>query len=244
MTGGEMTGGPDGRVALVTGAGRGLGLVIAQRLAADGHRVVGTYRADHPDVDGITWVTCDVADSASVDAAFAEIEALVGPVEILVANAGVTNDKLVLRMSDDDFASVIDTNLVGSFRCARRAGQKMVRGRWGRIIFISSVVARIGQAGQVNYAASKAGIEGMARSLARELASRSICVNVVAPGPLPTDMLDALDDDRRAAIAAAVPLGRLGRLDEVAAAVAFLASEEAGYITGVTLGVDGGLGLS
>ena len=239
-----MSGGADGRVALVTGATRGLGLAIAERLVADGHRVAGTYRSEHPDVDEISWVRCDIGDSESVDSAFTEVESTIGAVEILVANAGMTRDKLVLRMSDEDFSAVIDTNLVGSFRCSRRASQKMVRGRWGRIIFISSVVARIGQAGQVNYAASKAGIEGMARSLARELASRSICVNVVAPGPLPTDMLDALDDERRAAIESAVPLGRMGKLNEVAAAVSFLATEEAGYITGHTLAVDGGLGLS
>lgn len=238
-----MTDGNEGRIALVTGAARGLGLCIATRLAADGHRVIGTCRGEHPEVAGVSWVTCDVTDRESVDAAFTEIEASHGPVEILIANAGTTRDGLVLRMSDDDFASVLDTNLVGSFRCARRAAAKMVRGRWGRIIFISSVVAQMGQAGQANYAASKAGIEGMSRSLARELASRNICVNVVAPGPLPTDMLDALTDDRRAAIAQAVPLGRLGTLDEVSAAVSFLASDDAGYITGVTLGVDGGLGI-
>ena len=228
-----MVEGVDGRVALVTGATRGLGLAIARRLAAEGHRVIGTFRHSHPDVDGVSWVMCDVTDRVSVDAAFNEIEATIGPVEILIANAGTTRDGLALRMSDDDFASVIETNLVGSFRCARRAAAKMVRGRWGRIIFISSVVAQMGQAG----------IEGMSRSLARELASRNICVNVVAPGPLPTDMLEALTDERRASIASAVPLGRLGTLGEVSAAVAFLAGDEAGYITGVTLGVDGGLGI-
>ena len=230
------------RVAFVTGANRGLGLAIARRLSAE-HRVVGTYRSDPPDEPGITWIRCDVTDRASVDAAFDEAEATVGAAEVVVCNAGMNRDGLVLRMSDDDFSDVIEANLVGSFRVARRAAQKMVRARWGRIIFISSVVGQIGQAGQVNYAASKAGLVGMTRSLARELASRNVCANVVAPGPLPTEMIDALNDDQRAAMLAHVPLGRFGDLDEVAATVEFLASDSAGYITGAVIPVDGGLGM-
>jgi 3-oxoacyl-[acyl-carrier protein] reductase len=231
------------RVALVTGANRGLGLALACDLAASGYRVAGTYRTDHPDDDAITWVRCDVSDPDSVDAAFTEVESALGPVEVLVSNAGMNRDTLVLRMSDEDFTSVVDANLSGSFRVAKRAAQKMIRARFGRIVFISSVVGQIGQAGQANYAASKAGLVGLAKSLARELASRNVCVNVVAPGPLPTDMIDALTDDQRAAMLDHVPLGRFGELDEVAATVRFLASDAAGYITGVVLPVDGGLGM-
>jgi 3-oxoacyl-[acyl-carrier protein] reductase len=233
-----------GRVCLVTGANRGLGLAIAEELGRAGHRVVGTYRADHPDSDLVTaWVPCDVTDRASVDDCFAQIESDLGPVEILVSNAGITRDGLVLRMSDDDFASVVDANLTGAFRVARRAAKGMVRARYGRIVFVSSISGRVGQAGQANYAASKAGLVGLAKSLARELASRNICVNVVEPGPLPTDMTEALSEDQRAQLIAVVPLGRMGRLDEVAAAVEFLAADRASYITGAVLGVDGGLGM-
>jgi 3-oxoacyl-[acyl-carrier protein] reductase len=234
---------PMGRVTLVTGANRGLGLVIDQRLAAAGSRVAGTYRSDHPDDTDILWVRCDVGDPDSVDAAFNEVESAFGPVEVLVSNAGITRDGLVLRMSDDDFTSVIDANLAGAFRVAKRAAKGMVRARWGRIVFISSISGRVGQAGQVNYAASKAGLLGMAKSLARELASRNICVNVVEPGPLPTEMTESLTDDQRAQLVAHVPLGRMGELREVAAAVEFLAGEDASYITGAALGVDGGLGM-
>jgi 3-oxoacyl-[acyl-carrier protein] reductase len=231
------------RVALVTGANRGLGLAIARRFRDEGYRVAGTYRSEAPDEPGIAWVRCDVSDTESVESAFAEIEDALGPVEVLVSNAGMNRDGLVLRMSDDDFASVLDANLHGTFRVARRAAKRMVRSRFGRMIFISSVVGQLGQAGQANYAASKAGLVGLARSLARELASRNVCVNVVAPGPLPTDMIDALTDEQREAMMAVVPLGRFGDLDEVAATVVFLASDTAGYITGAIIPVDGGLGM-
>ncbi len=237
-------GAPRGRVALVTGANRGLGLAVAEGLAADGRIVVGTYRDTHPDSPAVShWVRCDVTDRASVDAAFDEIDATVGTVEILVSNAGVTRDGLILRMSDDDFEAVVAANLTGAFRVARRAAKGMVRARWGRIVFISSIAGRVGQAGQANYAASKAGLAGLAKSLARELASRNVCVNVVEPGPLPTDMTAALTDDQRAQLVGHVPLGRMGTLDEVAAAVVFLAGDDASYITGAALAVDGGLGM-
>lgn len=232
------------RVALVTGGARGIGLAVARRLVADGFRVAVTYRSAPPpdDLDALA-VACDITDTDQIDAAFATIEAELGPVEVLVANAGITHDTLVLRMSDADFDDVVTTNLTGSFKVSRRAVTKMMRARWGRIVLISSVVGATGQAGQANYAASKAGLVGLARSLAREFASRSITVNVVAPGPIETDMLDALSDDRRAAIASAVPLGRLGAADEVADAVAFLVADGAAYITGAVLPVDGGLGM-
>lgn len=188
-------------------------------------------------------VACDQSDPDQVDAAFEEIGGQLGPVEILVANAGVTNDQLILRMDDDDFASVIDTNLTGAFRMAKRAARPMLRARWGRLIFVSSVVGLLGSAGQVNYAASKAGLVGMARSLARELGSRSITANVVAPGPVETDMFNDLTDQQRAGISDVVPLGRVALPDEIAATIAFLASEDAAYITGAVIPVDGGLGM-
>lgn len=232
------------RVVLVTGGNRGIGLAIARAFAADGHKVAITMRSAAPeDAEGLLCVPCDVTDAEQVEAAFGRIEDELGPVEILVSNAGMTDDKLVLRMSDDDFARVLDANLVGGFRVAKRAVTKMMRARWGRIVFIGSVVGSIGQAGQANYAASKAGLVGLARSLAREFASRNITVNVVAPGPVATDMFDAVDDAMRDAITAAVPVGRLGEPDEIAAAVQFLASDAAGYVTGAVLPVDGGLGM-
>lgn len=232
------------RVVLVTGGNRGIGLAIARAFAADGHKVAITHRSEAPaDADDLLCVPCDVTDATAVDAAFDRIEAELGPVEILVSNAGMTNDKLTMRMSDDDFADVLDANLVGGFRAARRAVPKMMRARWGRIIFIGSVVGSIGQAGQANYAASKAGLIGLARSLAREFASRNVTVNVVAPGPVATDMFAAVDDAMRDAITGAVPLGRMAEPAEVAAAVSFLASDAAGYITGAVLPVDGGLGM-
>lgn len=234
---------PQGRVVLVTGGNRGIGLATATAFADAGHRVAVTYRSAPPADDRLLCVKCDVADTAQVDAAFDEVEAALGPVEILVANAGVTRDGLVLRMSDADFTDVLDTNLTGAFRCARRAVKSMMRARWGRIVLLSSVVGGAGQAGQANYAASKAGLVGLARSLAREFASRKITVNVVAPGPIATDMTDALDDAQRSAIGDAVPLGRFGTTDEVAATICFLASDEAGYITGAVIPVDGGLGM-
>ena len=232
------------RVVLVTGGNRGIGLACARAFAALGHRVAITHRSAPPeDAGDILCVQCDVTDADQVDEAFAEIEEKLGPVEVLVSNAGMTVDKLVLRMTDEDFTDVLDANLVGGFRAARRAVPKMMRARWGRIIFIGSVVGSVGQAGQANYAASKAGLVGLARSLAREFASRNVTVNVVAPGPVATDMFAAVDDAMRDSITGAVPLGRLGQPEEIAAAVTFLASDEAGFITGAVLPVDGGLGM-
>ena len=232
------------RVVLVTGGNRGIGLACALAFAAEGQRVAVTCRGETPAelVDaGILAVPCDVTDSATVDAAFTAIEEELGPVEVLVANAGITRDGLVLRMSDGDFTDVIDANLTGSFRVARRAVRGMMKARWGRIILVSSIAGRVGQTGQANYAASKAGLVGLGRSLAKEFASRNVTVNVVAPGPILTDMLAALPEDQQAAYAEAVPLGRLGQAEEVAAAVTFLASDAAAYVTGVVLPVDGGL---
>ena len=232
------------RVVLVTGGNRGIGLACALAFAADGHRVAVTCRGEAPAelVDaGILAVPCDVTDSATVDAAFATIEEELGPVEVLVANAGITRDGLVLRMSDGDFTDVLDANLTGAFRVARRAVRGMMRARWGRIILVSSIAGRVGQTGQANYAASKAGLVGLGRSLAKEFASRNVTVNVVAPGPILTDMLAALPEDQQDAYAEAVPLGRLGQAGEVAAAVTFLASDAAAYVTGAVLPVDGGL---
>ena len=232
------------RVVLVTGGNRGIGLACALAFAADGHRVAVTCRGEAPAelVDaGILAVPCDVTDSATVDAAFATIEEELGPVEVLVANAGITRDSLVLRMSDGDFTDVLDANLTGAFRVARRAVRGMMRARWGRIILVSSIAGRIGQTGQANYAASKAGLVGLGRSLAKEFASRNVTVNVVAPGPILTDMLAALPEEQQADYAEAVPLGRLGQAGEVAAAVTFLASDGAAYVTGAVLPVDGGL---
>jgi len=232
------------RVVLVTGGNRGIGLACALAFAADGHRVAVTCRGEAPVelVDaGILAVTCDVTDSATVDAAFATIEEELGPVEVLVANAGITRDGLVLRMSDGDFTDVLDANLTGAFRVARRAVRGMMKARWGRIILVSSIAGRIGQTGQANYAASKAGLVGLGRSLAKEFASRNVTVNVVAPGPILTDMLAALPEEQQADYAEAVPLGRLGQAGEVAAAVTFLASDGAAYVTGAVLPVDGGL---
>jgi 3-oxoacyl-[acyl-carrier protein] reductase len=232
------------RVVLVTGGNRGIGLACALAFAAEGQRVAVTCRGEAPAelVDaGILTVPCDVTDSATVDAAFTAIEEELGPVEVLVANAGITRDGLVLRMSDGDFTDVIDANLTGAFRVARRAVRGMMKARWGRIILVSSIAGRVGQTGQANYAASKAGLVGLGRSLAKEFASRNVTVNVVAPGPILTDMLAALPEDQQAAYAEAVPLGRLGQAEEVAAAVTFLASDAAAYVTGVVLPVDGGL---
>lgn len=235
-----------GRVVLVTGGNRGIGLACAQAFAASGHRVAITCRGDAPAelvAAGVLAVKCDVTDTASVDAAFAEIEQALGPVEILVSNAGITRDMLVLRMSEDDFTAVIDANLTGGFRVAKRAVKSMMKARFGRIVFVSSIVGQAGQAGQANYAASKAGLTGLARSLAKEYASRGITVNVVAPGPIATDMLDALADAQRDAMVAAVPVGRLGAPADVAAAITYLASDAAGYVTGIVLPVDGGMGM-
>jgi len=234
------------RVALVTGGSRGIGLAIAAKLATAGHRVAITYNSTPPaeaEELGLFAVQADVTDIDQLDAAFTQIEAELGNVEILVANAGITRDNLVLRMSDEDFTSVIETNLTGSYRAAKRSIKNMMRGRWGRIVFISSVVGLGGQAGQANYAASKAGLLGLGRSFAKEFASRNVTVNIVAPGPIETDMLAALSEDQHAQILDHVPLGRIGKPDEIAAAVAFLTSEDAGYITGAVLPVDGGLSM-
>ncbi len=231
-----------GKSVLVTGGNRGIGLAIAQRLRADGDSVAITYRSGEPP-PGFLAVRADVTDEAAIDAAFSTIEEQQGPVEVLVANAGITRDTLLLRMSEDDFTAVLDTNLTGAFRVAKRASRGMLRLKRGRIILISSVVGLSGSAGQTNYAAAKAGLIGFGRSLARELGSRGITVNVVAPGFVATDMTAALDEDRRAEIVSQVPLGRYAAPAEVAAAVSFLAGEDAAYITGAVLPIDGGLGM-
>jgi 3-oxoacyl-[acyl-carrier protein] reductase len=233
---------PAGRSVLVTGGNRGIGRAIAAAFVAQGDRVAVTTRSGGGP-EGALDVRCDITDPAAVDAAFAEIEAAHGPVEVLVANAGITADTLLLRMSEEDWSSVIDTNLTGSFRLAKRAAKGMLRLRRGRIVFISSVVGLLGSAGQVNYAASKAGLVGMARSLARELGSRSITANVVAPGFVETDMTAVLTDEQRATIKAQVPLGRYASPDEVASAVTWLAGDGAAYVTGAVIPVDGGLGM-
>lgn len=227
---------------LVTGGNRGIGRAIAEAFLAEGDKVAVTYRSGEPPA-GLLGVRCDVTDPADVEAAFAAIEAEHGPVEVLVANAGITRDTLVLRMSEDDWASVIDTNLTGSFRVAKRAAKGMLRLRRGRIIFISSVVGLLGSAGQVNYAASKAGLVGMARSLARELGSRSITANVVAPGFVETEMTAVLSEEKRAEYKAQIPLQRYATVAEVASVVQWLASDGGAYVTGAVIPVDGGLGM-
>jgi 3-oxoacyl-[acyl-carrier protein] reductase len=226
----------------VTGGNRGIGRAIAEAFLANGDQVAVTSRSGGAP-DGALDVKCDITDGDAVDAAFKEIEEKQGPVEVLVANAGITADTLVLRMSDEDWSSVIDTNLTGSFRLARRAAKGMLRLRRGRIVFISSVVGLLGSAGQVNYAASKAGLVGMARSLARELGSRSITTNVVAPGFIETDMTAVLTDDQKASIMGQVPLQRYGTVEEVASTVTWLASPGGSYVSGAVIPVDGGLGM-
>ncbi|RAG85166.1 3-oxoacyl-[acyl-carrier-protein] reductase [Streptacidiphilus pinicola] len=230
------------RSVLVTGGNRGIGLAIARAFAEAGDKVAVTYRSGEPP-EGLLGVKCDITDSEQVDLAFKEIEAAHGPVEVLVANAGITRDTLLLRMSEEDFTSVLDTNLTGTFRVVKRASKAMLRARKGRVVLISSVVGLLGSAGQANYAASKAGLVGFARSLARELGSRNITINVVAPGFVDTDMTAVLSDDRRAEIVSQVPLGRYASTAEIASAVRFLSSDEAAYITGAVIPVDGGLGM-
>jgi 3-oxoacyl-[acyl-carrier protein] reductase len=230
------------RVVLVTGGSKGIGHGIAAQLAEAGHRVAATYRSGEVP-QGVLAVQCDVTDPEQVEAAFAQVESALGNVEVLVANAGITRDTLLMRMSDEDWDQVIATNLTGAFRVARRAARPMIRGRFGRIVFISSVVGQIGSAGQVNYAASKSGLVGMARSLARELGSRGVTANVVAPGFIETDMTAELGVDLVKKYAEQIPLGRLGSVADIAGTVEFLASDAASYITGAVIPVDGGLGM-
>ncbi|CAB4334064.1 MAG: SDR family oxidoreductase [Actinobacteria bacterium] len=229
-------------IALVTGGNRGIGLAIARALKADGHRVVITYRTGTPP-EGFDAVQMDVTVTASVETAFEKIEKEIGIPEIIVANAGMTKDTLVMRMSDEDFESVINANLTGAFRVSKRATKGLLKLKRGRLIFIGSVVGGVGAAGQVNYSASKSGLVGMARSFARELGSRGITANVIAPGFVETDMTATLDEKRRGDIAAQVPLGRFCSAEEIADVVSFIASPRASYITGAIIPVDGGLGM-
>ena len=229
-------------IALVTGGNRGIGLAIARSLQSEGHRVVITYRSGTPP-EGFDAVQMDVTDGQSVESAFAKIESEIGQPEIIVANAGITKDTLVMRMTDEDFESVIDANLTGAFRVAKRATKGLLKLKRGRLIFVGSVVGSVGAAGQVNYSASKSGLVGMARSFARELGSRGITANVIAPGFVETDMTATLDEKRRGDIAAQVPLGRFCSAEEIAEVVSFIASSKASYITGAIIPVDGGLGM-
>jgi 3-oxoacyl-[acyl-carrier protein] reductase len=230
------------RVVLITGGSRGIGLACAQRFAALGDKVAVTYNSSPPPPE-FFGVKCDVTNADDVDAAFTAVEEHFGPVEILVSNAGITKDTLLLRMSEADFSAVIDANLTAAFRVVKRSTPKMLKARSGRIILMSSVVGLLGSAGQANYAASKAGLVGFARSLARELGSRSITVNVIAPGPVATDMTAALGEDRLKELTNAVPLNRMASPEEIAGVVAFLAGPDGGYITGAVIPVDGGLGM-
>jgi 3-oxoacyl-[acyl-carrier protein] reductase len=231
-----------GRSVLVTGGNRGIGLAIARSFLANGDKVAITYRSgDVP--EGLLGVKADVTDTASIDAAFTEVEAAHGPVEVVVANAGITRDTLLLRMSEDDFTDVVDTNLGGAFRVIKRASKGMIRLRKGRVVLISSVVGLYGSPGQINYAASKSGLVGMARSLTRELGSRGITANVVAPGFVNTDMTAELPEDTQKNYLASIPAGRFAEPEEVANVVRWIASDEAAYISGAVIPVDGGLGM-
>jgi 3-oxoacyl-[acyl-carrier protein] reductase len=229
------------RSVLVTGGNRGIGLATARALAAAGHRVAVTSR--NGQVDDFLTVKCDVTVAEDVDAAFTVVEEAHGPVEILVSNAGITDDQLLLRMSEESFERVLDTNQTSAYRLAKRASRSMLRAKWGRLLFVSSVVGMSGGAGQASYAASKAGLVGFSRSLARELGARNITSNVVAPGFVDTDMTAELSDDRKAQVLASIPAGRTANPDEVAAVLAFLASDEASYVNGALVPVDGGLGM-
>ncbi len=231
------------RTVLITGGSRGIGLACARTLVAEGHRVAVTFSATPVEDPDLVAIHCDVTDAAQVDATVAAVEERLGPVEVLVANAGITRDGLLVRMPEEDFARVLDTNLTATWRLAKRVVPKMMAARWGRVIVVSSVGAYLGAPGQTNYAASKAGLIGLTRSIAREYGTRGITANVVAPGPIDTDMLASMPEDRRAALAQQVPVGRIGTAPEVAAAVAFLASEAAAFITGAVLPVDGGIGM-
>ncbi|SDI74008.1 3-oxoacyl-[acyl-carrier-protein] reductase [Actinokineospora alba] len=231
-----------GRSVLVTGGNRGIGLAIAQAFLAQGDKVAITHRGSGAP-EGMLGVQCDVTDAEAIDKAFAEVEAANGPVEILIANAGITDDTLLMRMDEEQFTRVIDANLTGAWRVTKRATRAMLKARFGRVVYISSVVGMLGAPGQVNYAASKAGLIGMARSIARELGSRNITANVVAPGFIETDMTAAMTEDRKKQILGNVPAGRYGQVEEIAAAVTFLASDQAGYINGAVLPVDGGVGM-
>ena len=232
---------PVSRSVLVTGGNRGIGLATARALADTGHRVAVTVRGDAP--DGLLAVRCDVTSADEVDRAFAEVEEHQGPVEVLVSNAGITDDGLLLRMGEEQFTRVVDTNLTAAYRVAKRASRAMLKARWGRLVFVSSVVGLSGAAGQANYAASKAGLVGLSRSIARELGSRGITSNVVAPGYVDTDMTAALGEARTRELLGQVPLGRTASPEEVAGVIAFLASDASSYVTGAVLPVDGGLGM-
>ena len=232
------------KVAFVTGANRGIGLAIAERLLEEGYAVAAAYRSNPPDNPDLFPVKCDVTSQTQIDQAFDEIERNLGMVEVLIANAGITKDNLLPRMSEDDFTDVLNSNLTSGYRLTKRAIKPMMKQRKGRIIFISSIVGTTGQAGQANYAASKAGLVGLARSIAKEFATRNITANVIAPGPVKTNMIDELTEQQRENILAAVPLGRFAEPEEIAATVAFLASDQAGFITGAIIPVDGGIGMN
>jgi len=230
------------RTVLITGGNRGIGRAIAEEFAAQGHRVAVTARSGEGPEGSLT-VIADVTDAASIDRAFTEVEAALGPIEVVVANAGITRDTLLLRMSEEDFTDVIDTNLSGSFRVVKRASKGMLKARFGRVILVSSVVGLLGSAGQINYAASKSGLIGIARSLTRELGSRGITANVVAPGFIETDMTAELSDEQQQAYLKQIPAGRYASPTEVARVITWLASDDAGYISGAVIPVDGGLGM-
>lgn len=230
------------RTVLVTGGNRGIGFAIAERMIAEGHRVAVTARSGEGPEGSLT-VRADMGDAASIDAAFTEVESVLGPVEVVVANAGITKDTLLLRMSEEDFTSVIDTNLTGVFRVVKRAAKGLLRARFGRVILISSVVGLYGSPGQINYASSKAALVGFARSLTRELGARNITTNVIAPGFIETDMTGSLPEEQQQEYLKAIPAARFGQVSEIAGVTAWLASDDAAYISGAVIPVDGGLGM-